>query len=43
MPASVREALKEVFQGQGALSSDDAEQMLAIMEHSGRLQCETWS
>lgn len=43
MPASVRDALKEVFQQEGGLSSDNANQMLAVMENSGRLQCETWS
>lgn len=43
MPASVRDALKEVFKQEGGLSSDDANQMLAVMETSGRLQCETWS
>lgn len=43
MPASVRDALKEAFQHEGALSSEEAEQMLAVMENSGRLQCETWS
>lgn len=43
MPASVCNALKEAFQQEGALSSEEAEQMLAVMENSGRLQCETWS
>lgn len=43
MPASVRDALKEVFEREGALSSEEAKQMLALMESSGRLQCETWS
>ncbi|TWW66953.1 NADPH-dependent diflavin oxidoreductase 1 [Takifugu flavidus] len=43
MPASVRDALSKVFQQEGGLSSEDAIQMLAIMEKSGRLQCETWS
>ncbi|CAF96712.1 unnamed protein product, partial [Tetraodon nigroviridis] len=43
MPASVRSALKEVFQQEGTLSSEAAEQMLVVMENSGRLQCETWS
>lgn len=43
MPAGVRDALKEVFQQKGALSSEEAEQMLTFMETSGRLQCETWS
>lgn len=43
MPASVRGALQEVFQQEGALSAEDAEQMLLAMERSGRLQSETWS
>uniref|UniRef100_A0A674NL93 NADPH-dependent diflavin oxidoreductase 1 n=1 Tax=Takifugu rubripes TaxID=31033 RepID=A0A674NL93_TAKRU len=43
MPASVCDALSKVFQQEGGLSSEDAIQMLAIMEKSGRLQCETWS
>lgn len=43
MPASVRGALLEVFQQEGALSAEDAEQMLLAMETSGRLQSETWS
>lgn len=43
MPASVREALKVAFQQEGALSSEEAEQMLVVMENSGRLQYETWS
>lgn len=43
MPASVRDALKEALQQEGALSSEEAEQMLVVMENSGRLQCETWS
>lgn len=43
MPASVRGALQEVFQQEGKLSADDAEQMLLAMERSGRLQSETWS
>lgn len=43
MPASVRGALQEVFQQEGALSAEDAERMLLAMETSGRLQSETWS
>uniref|UniRef100_A0A673BCC1 NADPH-dependent diflavin oxidoreductase 1 n=1 Tax=Sphaeramia orbicularis TaxID=375764 RepID=A0A673BCC1_9TELE len=43
MPTSVRDALKEVFQQEGGVSSEDAEQMLDAMERSGRLQSETWS
>lgn len=43
MPSSVRDALKGVFQQQGGLSAEDAEQMVTAMEQSGRLQSETWS
>lgn len=43
MPTSVRDALKEVFQQEGGVSSEDAEQMLDAMERSGRIQSETWS
>ncbi len=43
MPASVCDALKEVFQHEGGMSAEDAEQMLAAMEKAGRFQSETWS
>lgn len=43
MPASVRDGLKEAFQHEGALSSEEAEQMLTVMENSGRLQYDNWS
>ncbi|KAG7499134.1 NADPH-dependent diflavin oxidoreductase 1 [Solea senegalensis] len=43
MPASVCDALKDVFRQQGHMSTEDAEQMFAAMEKSGRLQSETWS
>uniref|UniRef100_A0A3B3ZRA6 NADPH-dependent diflavin oxidoreductase 1 n=1 Tax=Periophthalmus magnuspinnatus TaxID=409849 RepID=A0A3B3ZRA6_9GOBI len=43
MPGSVRDALKTIFQQQGTVSSDAAEQMVVAMEQSGRLQSETWS
>lgn len=43
MPASVCDALKEVFQQEGGMSPKDAEQMLAAMERSGQFQSETWS
>ncbi|KAM3600489.1 uncharacterized protein V6R79_024271 [Siganus canaliculatus] len=43
MPASVRDALKGLFQQEGGMSPDDADHMLAAMERSGRLQSETWS
>ncbi|KAM6975505.1 NADPH-dependent diflavin oxidoreductase 1 [Tautogolabrus adspersus] len=43
MPSSVCDALKEVFQQEGGVSSEDAEQMLEVMEKTGRFQSETWS
>uniref|UniRef100_A0A7N8XL74 NADPH-dependent diflavin oxidoreductase 1 n=1 Tax=Mastacembelus armatus TaxID=205130 RepID=A0A7N8XL74_9TELE len=43
MPASVSDALKEVFQQEGGMSAEEAEQMLVTMERTSRLQCETWS
>ncbi|XP_056288353.1 NADPH-dependent diflavin oxidoreductase 1 isoform X3 [Pseudoliparis swirei] len=43
MPSSVCDSLKEVFQEEGGLSSDEASEMLEAMERSGRLQSETWS
>ncbi|XP_047426278.1 NADPH-dependent diflavin oxidoreductase 1 isoform X2 [Mugil cephalus] len=43
MPASVCDALKEVFQQEGVLSAEEAEQMLVDMERTGRFQSETWS
>ncbi|XP_056146865.1 NADPH-dependent diflavin oxidoreductase 1 [Lampris incognitus] len=43
MPASVCDALKEVFQQEGHLSVEEADQMLVTMETMGRFQSETWS
>ncbi|XP_018523345.1 NADPH-dependent diflavin oxidoreductase 1 [Lates calcarifer] len=43
MPASVSDALKEVFQQEGGMSAEEAEQMFAVLERTGRLQMETWS
>ncbi|MEQ2167034.1 hypothetical protein GOODEAATRI_000087, partial [Goodea atripinnis] len=43
MPAAVCDALKEVLQQEGGVSAEEAEQMLAAMEKTGRLQSETWS
>ncbi|XP_042365540.1 NADPH-dependent diflavin oxidoreductase 1 [Plectropomus leopardus] len=43
MPASVCDALKEVFQQEGGVSAEDAEQMLTNMERTGQFQSETWS
>ncbi|KAM6903006.1 NADPH-dependent diflavin oxidoreductase 1 [Xenentodon cancila] len=43
MPASVCNAVTEVFQQEGDLSVDEAEKMLAAMAKTGRLQSETWS
>ncbi|XP_072228397.1 NADPH-dependent diflavin oxidoreductase 1 [Leuresthes tenuis] len=43
MPAGVCDALKDVFRQEGGMSSQEAEQTLAAMEKTGRLQSETWS
>uniref|UniRef100_A0A672FQ65 NADPH-dependent diflavin oxidoreductase 1 n=1 Tax=Salarias fasciatus TaxID=181472 RepID=A0A672FQ65_SALFA len=43
MPASVRDALKEVFQQEGRLTAEQAQEMLEAMERTGRFQSETWS
>ncbi|KAM9327009.1 NADPH-dependent diflavin oxidoreductase 1 [Gastrophryne carolinensis] len=43
MPTQVTDALKEVFQSEGAMSSTEAEQYLTTMEKGGRFQAETWS
>ncbi|XP_053710149.1 NADPH-dependent diflavin oxidoreductase 1 isoform X2 [Synchiropus splendidus] len=43
MPSSVRDALQEVFQLEGHMSSAEAKQVLQDMERMGRLQTETWS
>uniref|UniRef100_A0A8C3ALA1 NADPH-dependent diflavin oxidoreductase 1 n=1 Tax=Cyclopterus lumpus TaxID=8103 RepID=A0A8C3ALA1_CYCLU len=43
MPTSVCNALKELFQQEGGMSSADASQMLTNMERTGQFQSETWS
>ncbi|CAN9504750.1 unnamed protein product [Ophioblennius macclurei] len=43
MPASVCDALKEVFQQEGGLSAEQAQEMLEAMERTARFQSETWS
>ncbi|KAL6097233.1 ndor1 [Pungitius sinensis] len=43
MPTGVCDALKEVFQQQGGVSSEEASQMLETMERTGQIQRETWS
>lgn len=43
MPAGVRDALQEVFQQEGGLSAEQANEMLAALERTARLQSETWS
>lgn len=43
MPTQVTDALKEVFQKEGTMSSEEAEQYLIMLEKSGRYQAETWS
>ncbi|KAG7221222.1 hypothetical protein INR49_017439 [Caranx melampygus] len=43
MPASVSDALKEVFEKEGGMSAREAQQIFDTMETTGRIQCETWS
>ena len=42
MPQAVREALIEVFQGQGGLDREGAEAYLLKMEKEGRYRQDTW-
>lgn len=42
MPQAVREALIEVFQNEGRLPREDAENYLVRMEKDGRYKQETW-
>ena len=42
MPQAVREALIEVFEGQGGLDRMGAEAVLVAMEKEGRYKQETW-
>ncbi|XP_063792224.1 NADPH-dependent diflavin oxidoreductase 1 isoform X2 [Pseudophryne corroboree] len=43
MPTQVMDALKDVFQSEGAKSVSEAEQYLVMLEKCGRFQSETWS
>uniref|UniRef100_A0A673KQA4 Oxidoreductase FAD/NAD(P)-binding domain-containing protein n=1 Tax=Sinocyclocheilus rhinocerous TaxID=307959 RepID=A0A673KQA4_9TELE len=43
MPTSVCDALKEVFQKEGGMSENQAQEMLHAMEKAKRFQSETWS
>lgn len=43
MPTSVCDALKEVFQKEGGMSENQAQEMLDAMEKAKRFQNETWS
>ena len=43
MPADVLDALAEVCQRHGGLEPAHAEQLLLKMQHSRRLQMETWA
>ncbi|KAJ8285721.1 hypothetical protein GJAV_G00030160 [Gymnothorax javanicus] len=43
MPTAVCDALKEVFQSEGALSASQAEDMFNAMERTGHFQSETWA
>lgn len=42
MPQAIREALIEVFQGEGGVEREEAEKLLLAMEKSGRYKQETW-
>lgn len=43
MPTGVCDALKEVFQKEGGMTENQAQEMLDAMEKTGRFQSETWS
>lgn len=43
MPTSVCDAVKAVFQKEGGMSENQAQEMLDVMEKNGRFQSETWS
>lgn len=43
MPASVMDAVKDMFQQEGGMSAQDAQLRLDSMEKTGKLQTETWS
>ncbi|MEE6504696.1 hypothetical protein FKM82_005296 [Ascaphus truei] len=43
MPSEVMDALKSVFESEGAMSATEAEQYLAMLEKARRFQSETWS
>ncbi|KAJ8388802.1 hypothetical protein AAFF_G00130350 [Aldrovandia affinis] len=43
MPTAVCDALKEVFQSEGGMSANQAEDMFNAMEKAGRFQTETWA
>ncbi|XP_072285618.1 NADPH-dependent diflavin oxidoreductase 1 isoform X2 [Pyxicephalus adspersus] len=43
IPTQVADALKEVFQNEGTMSTTEAEQYLNALDKSGRYQAETWS
>jgi sulfite reductase alpha subunit-like flavoprotein len=42
MPQAVRNALAEIFQTQGSMTPEDAEQYLQKLEKTGRYKQETW-
>ncbi|XP_051963359.1 NADPH-dependent diflavin oxidoreductase 1 isoform X1 [Xyrauchen texanus] len=43
MPTGVCDALKGIFEKEGGMSEDQAQEMLDAMEKAGRFQSETWS
>jgi sulfite reductase alpha subunit-like flavoprotein len=42
MPQAIREALIEIFQSEGKMEREDAEEYLKAMEKGGRYKQETW-
>jgi sulfite reductase alpha subunit-like flavoprotein len=42
MPQAIREALIEIFQSEGKMEREDAEEYLVAMEKGGRYKQETW-
>lgn len=43
MPKSIRDAVKEIAEKEGALAKEDAEFFVANLEKTGRYQTETWA
>lgn len=43
MPKSIRDAVIEIAEKEGALAKEDAESFVANLEKTGRYQTETWA